>query len=117
MAGTIVVNEKAWWSAAGAVHDYVVGRIFRHLKHSQRTALQERLSLASTEKTGYLNLEDLTEHEFRIFANAMIEAFKEMEREGPSSFRDSSFFPAYQARFAELIDLVKADLRYEPTKV
>lgn len=113
MAGAVLINQNSGWSAAGWVHNYILFKVSEKLKPEPETELSKKLAIAPTDVTGCLNLENLSAVEYQLFAEALIQAFEEGEREGPSSFADPPFFPGFLERFKELVELVKADPRYQ----
>ena len=110
MSGTLYINEEAVWMPAGWVFDRVLELVAAELEQ-QDVALAAFLRAARTEAGGFCDLRGLDAEQSRVIAQAAARAYDRLVAEGPTAFRDPTFYQGFIARFGELNELLVAILR------
>lgn len=108
MSATLQINTDTYWMPAGWIYDNVLESMASKLSDTPELASLMLESLS--DKSTFLDLHQMTPKLFQRLLRAAEDVLAET-RSGSCTFTRPEYFPAYESKLKQLVDLLRSDPR------
>lgn len=112
MGGSIHIGGDNYWVSSFGRYDHVLERLLNELQQLDAPALRQRLRDATEPNLRHLNIDDLSNTDYALFADALRRAHQRFRDDGPAHYGGHpETYDSFLREFDDLVRLAEADPR------